>query len=140
MTNKLNPNYKHNKIRLELMSKLLLIDKFVDKGLLRIDKKQNLVLIDVLLFISVCTTETRFRAFLNNVYLWLSYEYSRDEVSSHIAGQPDKTDSPSLPEIKPFDINVIGEKGTCVIVGKYDGVTLRLKGYNEIKTNVDKIK
>lgn len=139
MKNKLNRNYKPNKIRLELMNKLMLIDRFAEEGLLYIDEERNLLAIRDVLFIAVCTSEKRFRAFLSNIRLWMCYERTRREVSRFSTQQLSEMKEIPPPSEEPFDINVVGKKGKCVVVGKFDGTTLTIMPYEESKKGTENL-
>lgn len=136
MKKELNPNYKPNKIHLELMSKLNILESFANKGLIYIDEEKGLLLIREEVFVSVCNTPERYKAFLNNVLLWMSFERSRKETMKYTREELQSMPTPPLPPDKPFDVNVISERGKCLVVGQYDGTDFKMVPYEKRKKEV----
>lgn len=118
MGNKLSNNYKSNKLHLDMMNKIKLLDDFADKGMLVIDEEKHLLLIRSELFVCVCRSEAKYRHFLNNVLMWIAFEQGRKGKKL---------------ENEYIDFNVIGKEGMCVVVGRYDGQNLQMIPYEEVK-------
>lgn len=136
MKNKLNKNFKANKMQLELLKKIELLDEFARKGALWIDEGKSVLLIRTELFLCVCNAADKYRHFLNNVLLWMSYERSRKLVAQYTSAELAQMDSLPVPEQKPFDFNVIGAEGQCIVVGRYDGKIIDMIPYEETKAQI----
>lgn len=133
MKNKLHPNYKPNKIRLELMNKLAILEEYASGGLLYIDEVKGFVAISQSLFNVESINAVRFKSFLTNVFCWMSFERSRKEVNKYTREQLNSMKELPLPPSKPFDFNVISERGQCLVVGRFDGNNFHMMPYEETK-------
>lgn len=136
MKNKLHPNYKPNKIQMDILQKLSILNKIAQKGMLYIDEEKSILLIREELFHVTCTTPQRYKAFLTNVYYWMSYERSRKEVAQYTPTQLNSMSSLPVPPGKPFDFNVISKTGKYIVVGQFDGNNFKMVSYEETKEKI----